>query len=76
MYFVDVILPLPLPNPFTYAVEEAWVEYLQRGMRVAVPFGKQKIYTGIVAQIHQNPPQRYTAKWVEILLDELVPIVT
>ena len=76
MYFVDVILPLPLPKPFTYAVEEAWVEYLQRGMRVAVPFGKQKIYTGIVAQIHQNPPQRYTAKWVEHLLDEEVSSVT
>ncbi len=75
MNFVDIIVPLPLPKPFTYALEDAMVQRCQIGMRVAVPFGKQKIYTGIVAKIHQNPPQRYEAKFVEHLLDE-IPTVT
>ena len=45
MYFTDVILPIPLEKLFTYAITEAESSFLIPGMRVAVPFGKQKIYT-------------------------------
>ncbi len=45
------------------------------GLRVAVPFGKSKIYTGLVLELHDNPPQLYEAKEIGQLLDEL-PIVT
>ena len=39
-------------------------------MRVAVPFGKSKIYTGVVYSIHQNAPVAYQAKEIYQILDE------
>ncbi len=43
-------------------------------MRVAVPFGKSKIYTALVFEIHQNEPTAYQAKEIYQILDEK-PIV-
>ena len=74
-FFINVILPLPLEQQFTYEVSPEEAEFIQAGMRVAVPFGKTKIYTGIVAEIHQNAPKKYEAKPIEQILDES-PIVT
>lgn len=74
-FFINVILPLPLENHFTYSVSEAEANFLKPGMRVAVPFGKSKIYTGIVSEIHQNDPKIYEAKPIEQILDKN-PIVT
>ena len=62
LYFIDVILPIPLERLFTYSVTKAEYEFLEKGMRVAVPFGKSKIYTAIVFNFHQNPPEKYQAK--------------
>ena len=73
--FIDVILPLPLENYFTYAITEAEAEFLQPGMRVAIPFGKSKIYTAIVFKVHQIPPEVYDAKTIFQILDES-PIIT
>ena len=39
-------------------------------MRVAVPFGKQKICTGLVYRIHQEPPLAYEAKTIDHVLDQ------
>ncbi len=44
-------------------------------MRVIVPFGVQKLMTGVVIAIHENPPKNYTAKYVDSIL-ETDPIVT
>jgi primosomal protein N' (replication factor Y) len=74
MYFIEVILPLSLPKTFTYSVSEAEYNYIKIGMRVAVPFGKSKIYTALVVAIHQNPPTLYEAKEIHQILDEK-PIV-
>ena len=74
-FFTEVILPLSLPRPFTYAVNEAEYGFLQPGMRVAVPFGKNKLYTGLVISLHQTPPQLYEAKEIHQILDD-APIVT
>lgn len=74
-HFIEVILPLALPKSFTYAVSEAEYDYIKQGMRVAVPFGRNKIYTGLVVELHQNPPQLYQAKEIHQILDE-VAIVT
>jgi len=73
-FFIDVILPIPIERTFTYHVTEAEYDFLQSGMRVAVPFGKSKIYTGLVFQKHQNPPEIYEAKDIHQILDEK-PIV-
>lgn len=43
-------------------------------MRVAVEFGKRKMYTALVYEIHQNPPIGYEAKEIHQILDE-TPIV-
>ena len=73
--FIDVLLPLALPKPYTYKVSLEQVESLAIGFRVAVPFGKQKIYTALVIKIHEVAPQTYEPKAIAIILDE-VPTVT
>ena len=75
MHFVEVILPLSLAKTFTYSVSEAEYNYIRKGMRVAVPFGKSKIYTALVIDIHENKPTLYEAKEIHQILDEN-PIVT
>ncbi|WP_076548390.1 replication restart helicase PriA [Maribacter ulvicola] len=72
--FINVILPIPLEKSFTYSITAEEAALLQPGMRVAVPFGKSKIYTGVVQCIHQNPPEVYEAKEIHQLLDDY-PIV-
>ena len=74
MHFIEVIIPLSLPKTFTYLVSEAEFDYIQIGMRVAVPFGKSKIYTGLAIAKHQNAPNLYEAKEIHQILDEK-PIV-
>lgn len=74
-FFIEVILPLALPKSFTYAVNEAEYHFIKTGMRVAVPFGRNKIYTGLVTALHQNPPQLYQAKDIHQILDD-APLVT
>ncbi|APY12095.1 primosomal protein N' [Seonamhaeicola sp. S2-3] len=73
-YFIDVILPIPLQKLFTYSITSAEASFLKKGMRVAVPFGKSKIYTGLVYNIHNNAPTVYEAKEIHQILDE-TPIV-
>ncbi len=74
MFFVEVILPLSLPKTFTYSVSEAEYDYIKIGMRLAVPFGKTKIFTALVLNLHQNAPNLYDAKEIHQILDE-IPIV-
>ena len=74
-YFIDVILPVPLEKLFTYSITHAESEFLKAGMRVAVPFGKSKIYTGLVFAIHQQKPMAYEAKDIHQILDD-APIIT
>ena len=56
MFFVDVILPLPLEGLFTYAIPEVFVGKVQVGMRVVVPLGKSKTYLAVVTEIHDRKP--------------------
>lgn len=74
-FFVEVILPLSLPQTFTYRVSEAEFEFLKPGMRVAVSFGKTKFYTGLVMELHNVEPLLYEAKEIHQIIDE-VPLVT
>lgn len=74
-YFLDVILPIPLQKAFTYHITEAEAQFLKTGMRVAVPFGKSKIYTALAFKIHNNAPTAYDAKTIHQILDE-APVIT
>ncbi|PCJ27452.1 MAG: primosomal protein N' [Flavobacteriales bacterium] len=73
--FIDVILPLSLPNLFTYRLPVELNDDIQIGQRAVVPFGRGgKLYSALVKHIHNSPPSEYQAKYVESLLDEK-PIV-
>lgn len=69
-YYIEVIIPLSLPKTFTYKVSESEFQYIQRGMRIAVPFGKNKIYTALAIDLHQNAPTLYEAREIHQILDE------
>lgn len=73
--FVDVIVPLPIHQEFTYRVPYDFNDYIQENIRVIVPFGKGKLITGIITKIHQEAPRLYQAKYIEYVLDEQ-PIIT
>ncbi|RAV27866.1 replication restart helicase PriA [Sinomicrobium soli] len=74
-YFVDAILPIPVEKQFTYRVSEEEYHALKPGMRIAVPFGKSRIYTALAFRLHHTPPQLYEAKDIHQVLDE-TPLVT
>ncbi|NMH29143.1 replication restart helicase PriA [Flavobacterium silvaticum] len=73
--FVEVILPLNLNKTFTYEVSEHDARRIVPGMRLAVPFGKNKIYTALAIELHSNAPTLYEAKPIDQILDE-TPTVT
>lgn len=67
--FADVILPVPFDS-FTYLVPPAMEARVMRGCRVIVPFGKSKIYTGVVCRTHQRKPESVEVKEVMEVLDD------
>jgi primosomal protein N' (replication factor Y) (superfamily II helicase) len=67
---VDVLLPLPLYQTFTYSVPEEMTSRIREGCRVIVPLGPRKLYTGIVLEIHRRQPENLQTKPVLTLLDE------
>ncbi|PZX11815.1 replication restart DNA helicase PriA [Breznakibacter xylanolyticus] len=67
--FVDIILPVPIPQHFTYALPDDMQSRCEIGMRVVVPFGRKKFYSGIVAAIHDRLPD-YDTKEVQVILDD------
>ena len=69
-YYADVILPLPLQGTFTYELTKKEYENLGIGHRVAVSFGKRKVYTGVIKQIHTNKPTLYETKPIEFVYDK------
>lgn len=68
-FFINVIVPLALADSFTYEVNENEFYYLQVGMRVAVPFGKSKVYTALVLSKHHNLPAAYQPKEIQEIID-------
>lgn len=73
-YFIDVVLPLPLERNFSYAVTQAEFDFIKPGIRVAVPFGKNKVYTALVLKCHHIAPTAYEVKSIHSVIDDK-PIV-
>ena len=65
MRYADIVLPLAQPL-YTFAVAEGVT--LCEGMAVVVPFGRSKIYTGIVWRLHDRRPDFKTVKTVSRVL--------
>ncbi|HTO16301.1 MAG TPA: primosomal protein N' [Edaphocola sp.] len=72
--FVDIILPLHLPKPLTYGVPLQWQDKIEVGKRVEVNLGRQRLYSGIILEIHNNKPDAYQVKPIRNVIDEQ-PIV-
>ncbi|MGE8552935.1 MAG: replication restart helicase PriA [Chryseobacterium jejuense] len=70
MQYAQIVLPLNLKGSFTYKVSEELMSQIQLGMRVLVPFGGKKIYTGIIFELHDNAPDNFVAKDVISILDD------
>lgn len=66
---IQVILPLPIQEKFTYEVPVDQAPSVGIGTRVLVQFGRKKYYTAIVAGIDQRPPQNYEVKQIMAVLD-------
>lgn len=73
--FADVILPVPIHRAFTYRIPFEMNDAVSVGLRVVVPFGKNKLHTAIVVNVHEKIPDAYQSKYIEAVLDE-EPVIT
>lgn len=72
--YADVILPIPF-DAFTYSIPRDMEAVVKKGSRVVVPFGKKKIYTGVVLRVHEDAPADVLVKDIHEVLDA-VPTVS
>lgn len=68
--FASVLLPLPVPKTYTYRVPHEWNDLVQIGQRVVVQFGPRKIYSGIILDFSDTPPEKYDASYIIELMEE------
>lgn len=68
--YAEVLLPVPLNRSFTYALPNDWESEIPSGIRVVVPFGRNRVLTGIIINVHEKEPRDYEAKPVIEILDE------
>ena len=54
--YVEVALPLPINQTFTYRVPELWQKRTKAGVRILVPFGRRTL-TGFAIKLRK--------RWVE-----------
>ncbi|HZG01768.1 MAG TPA: primosomal protein N', partial [Chitinophagales bacterium] len=52
--YADILLPLAVPDAYTYSVPAKWRDKAKIGMRVEVQLGKKKIYSGIIAALKDS----------------------
>lgn len=68
-HWAEIILPLALPNVYTYAIPEAMLSQALPGCRAEVVFGKNKKYAGVIRTITTEQPS-YKTKPILNILDE------
>lgn len=69
-FFIDVLLPLPLKNFYTYKISEKEFQFIKNGFRVLVPFGGKKVFTAIVVNKHDKVPDNYEPKEIFAFQDD------
>ena len=62
--YVEVAVPLPLPEPLTYSVPEGLRALARPGCRVRVRVGKRRLIGTIVLQLDEAPATP-TSSWRE-----------
>ena len=64
--YCDVSLPVPLDQPFTYALPETLRHRVKAGCRVLVPFGSRKL-TGVALYCHDGAPEVATREVLRLI---------
>ena len=72
--YVDVLIPLAIGKPLTYAIPATLEPHVAFGCRCEVQVGKSKLYSGIITAVHNNKPA-YRTKEILSVFDEK-PIIT
>jgi primosomal protein N' (replication factor Y) len=73
--FVEVVVPLNLPQTLTYGIPLEWQGSVLPGMRVEVALGRNKLYAGLVVAVHNNQPTSYQVKPIRAIIDA-IPIIS
>ena len=71
--WAEIILPLAVPNNYTYSVPTHLLPRAKPGCRVEVVFGKNKKYAGLIKMISKERPPYETKEILNVLDDE--PII-
>ncbi|MFM7671084.1 MAG: primosomal protein N' [Bacteroidota bacterium] len=73
--YAEVIVPIAVPQNFTWSVPEEWREQIGVGKRVEVNLGNRRRYAGIVKTLHTQKPVGFHPKPILQVLDD-EPIVS
>jgi len=68
--YARVILPLSLPRALDYRIPSELKDSVAVGKRVEVRLGQKKLYTGLVAAIHDSVPAVHHIKDILSVLDD------
>ncbi len=69
--YVDVSVPAPLDQPFTYSLPETLRHRVRPGSRIVVPFGPRKL-TGVILRCHDERPNMATREALRLIDSEPV----
>jgi primosomal protein N' (replication factor Y) (superfamily II helicase) len=69
--YVDVSVPAPLDQPFTYSLPETLRHRVRPGSRIVVPFGPRKL-TGVILRCHDERPDVATREALRLIDSEPV----
>jgi primosomal protein N' (replication factor Y) len=64
--YCDVSLPVPMDQPFTYALPETLRHRARPGSRILAPFGARKL-TGVILRCHDEPPAMATREALRLI---------
>ncbi|MGD0341115.1 MAG: primosomal protein N' [Bacteroidales bacterium] len=69
--FADIILPVAVRGRFTYSIPDNLGRSIIPGKRVLVQLGNRKLYSGIVARLHNEDPGLKNIRQVMELSDQV-----
>lgn len=75
LLLAEVIIPVALPQNFTWSVPPSFQHRVQVGKRVEVNLGNRRRYAGIIKRLHTDTPVDFKPKPIIQVLDDH-PIVT
>jgi primosomal protein N' (replication factor Y) (superfamily II helicase) len=68
--FVQVVIPVPIEKPYTYAVPPEFQDRIGIGYRVEVQFGKSKRYAALVVGMNREVPSYRTKSILNVIDDQ------